>query len=148
MINVTVRTEINVPAVSAFAYVADFSNNAAWQSDIQSTDWTSPPPIQVGSTYDQITENRGIVTGYEITDIKPGHSVTTESRRGGTFPIRVTRTVVPLGESRPRITVDLVGRPQGFRHIIKPLLVKVVRDSIESDYRRLKRLLEKVDEED
>ena len=147
MINVTIRTEINVPAAEAFAYVADFSNNAAWQSGIQSTDWTSPAPIRVGSTYNQIAEYRETVTSYEITAIEPGHSITTESRSGATFPITVTRSVVPLGESRCRITADLVGQPGGFRRMVKPLLVRVVRRSIESDYRRLKRLLEEVDEE-
>jgi uncharacterized membrane protein len=142
VINVTIRTEINIPASAAFAYVADFSNNAAWQSGIESTEWTSPPPIRVGSTYDQVAEYKNTVTGYEITAIEPGRSITTESRKGATFPITVTRAVVPLGEARCRVTVDLVGYPRGFRRFAKPLVAKVVRDSIETDYRRLKRLLE------
>ena len=148
MINVTIRTEIDVPAADAFAYVEDFSNNAAWQSGIKSTVWTSPPPIQPGSTFDQTADYKDTVTSYEITAIEPGHAITTESRAGATFPIVVTRTVVPLSESRCRITVDLVGYPHGFRRLIKPLVVKAVRDSVEADYRRLKRLLEPVEEED
>jgi uncharacterized membrane protein len=142
VINVSIRIEINIPASAAYAYIADFSNNAAWQSGIKSTDWTSPPPIRVGSTYDQISEYKGIVTGYEITTIDPSRSITTESRDGATFPITVTRSVVPLGEARCRVTVDLAGYPRGFRRFAKPLVVKIVRDTIETDYRRLKRLLE------
>jgi hypothetical protein len=148
VINIVIRTEVDVPAAEAFSYVADFSNNAAWQSGITSTEWTSPPPIQVGSTFDQHAEYKGTVTTYEITGIDQGRSITTESRQGATFPIVVTRKVDPLGESRCRITVDLVGYPRGFRRLIKPLLVRMVRKSIEADYRRLKRLLEPDEEDD
>jgi uncharacterized membrane protein len=142
MINITVRTEIDVPAATAFAYVADFSNNAAWQSGVRSTQWTSTSPVRMGSTYNQQVEYRNITTSYEITAIEADRSITTESRDGATVATTVTRTVDPLGESRCRITVDLVGRPSGFRRFVKPILVRMVRDSIESDYRRLKRQLE------
>jgi hypothetical protein len=89
-----------------------------------------------------------MVTGYEITAIEPGHSVTTESRDGATFPVSVTRTVMPLSDTRCRITVDLIGHPRGFRRLLKPLVVKAVRDAIAADYRRLKRRLENADEDD
>ena len=148
MITVTIRTEIEVPAEEAFDYVADFSNNTVWQSGIQATNWTSPPPIRVGSTYDQELDYKNTVTSYEITAIESGQSITTESREGATFPVTVTRTVVPLSDIRCRITVDLVGYPRGFRRLVKPLVVKVVRDSIEADYRRLKRQLEASPEDD
>jgi uncharacterized membrane protein len=148
MITVTIRTEIEVPAEEAFDYVADFSHNAVWQSGIQSTTWTSPPPIRVGSTFDQQLDYRNTVTSYEVTAIESGHSITTESREGATFPVTVTRTVVPLSDTRCRITVDLVGYPRGFRRLVKPVVVKVVRDSIEADYRRLKRQLEAGQEDD
>lgn len=147
MIEMTIRTEIDVPAEEAFIYVTDFSNNAEWQSGIQSTDWTSPPPIRVGSTYEQLADYKDTLTGYEITAIEPGRSITTESREGATFPITVTRRVDSLGECRCRITVDLVGHPRGWRMLVKPLVVKMVRKSIEADYRRLKRMLEADPEE-
>lgn len=78
MINVTIRTEISIPASAAFAFVADFSHNAAWQSGIESTEWASPPPIRVGSTCDKVAEYTHTVTGYEITAIEPGRSITTK----------------------------------------------------------------------
>ena len=58
MINITISTEIDVPADEAFAFLADFSNNPAWQSGVDATEWTSTPPIRVGSTYDQTVEFR------------------------------------------------------------------------------------------
>lgn len=148
MINVTIRTEIDVPAAQAFAYVADFSNNEHWQTGIQSTSWTSAPPIRVGSTYDQRLDRKDTVTSYEITAIEPGKSITAESREGATFPVTVTRTVVPLSNTRCRIIVDVIGHPRGLRRLVKPLVARVVRDSIEADYSRLKRQLESADEGD
>ena len=148
MIKLTIRTEIEVPVDEAFAYVSDFSKNVDWQSGLQSTTWTSPPPLRVGSTYDQLADYKDTLTSYEITAVEPGRSITAESRQGATFPITVTRRVDPLSDSRCRITVDLVGHPQGWRRFAKPLVVKMVRKSIDADYRRLKRLLEPDPEED
>jgi uncharacterized membrane protein len=147
VINVTVRTEINVPVDEGFAYLSDFSRNVEWQSGIKATDWISSPPIRVGSTYRQVAEYKDMETIYEITAIEPGRSITTESREGATFPVTVTRTVDSLGDSRCRITVDLTGRPRGIRRVVKPYVERVVRKSIESDYRRLKRHLEPEPEE-
>ena len=148
MITITIKTEIDVPADEVFAFVADFSNNPAWQSGVETVDWTSPPPIQVGSTYDQTISFRNTVTGYQITAYEPGRSVTTVSGQGATIPTTVTRTVVPIGEDRCRVTVDLTAKPRLIRRLITPLLKKMIRDSVETDYRRLKRLLEEGEEDD
>lgn len=143
MITVTNRTEIAVAADVVFAYVSDFSNNATWQSGIASTTWTTPPPIRVGSTYDQVTDHKVATTIHEITAIDPGRSITTESRHGAAIPSTVTRTVESLGADRCRITVELTAYPRGLRRLTTPLLRRVVRKSVAADYRRLKRILEK-----
>ena len=148
MINITISTEIDAPAGKVFAHVADFSNNPAWQSGVGATEWTSPPPIRVGSTYDQTVEFRDIVTSYKITAFEPAALVTTESGKGATIPTTVTRSVKRLGENRCRVTVDLTAKPRLIRRLSKPLLVKMIRDSTEADYRRLKRQLEAGGQED
>lgn len=142
MFHVTVTIEINVAPAAAFSYIADVSNHPSWQSGIQSTEWTSSPPIRVGSTYDQKLGYRDMVAGYKITAIDPGRSMTIESQEGATIPTSVTRTVEPLGEARCRIRVDLVVQTRGLRRIARPLLVRMTRKSVEADYRRLQRLLE------
>jgi hypothetical protein len=147
VINVTVRTEIDVPADEAFAYVFDFSRNVEWQSGIALTEWTTDPPIRVGSTYRQVADYKDMETIYEVTGLDPGRSITTESRQGATFPVTVTRTVDTLGESRCRITVELVGDPRGFRRLVQPYVARVVHKSVSADYRRLKRHLESAAED-
>lgn len=147
MIRTTITLEVETPAERVYSYLSDFTNNPAWQSGVQSTEWTSAPPLRVGSSYVQTMEYKGIATSYTITAIDPGFSITSESEIGATIPTTVTRTVRSLNESRCQITVDLIGRPHGLRRFSKPLLARVVRKSVAADYRRLKRLLESVSEQ-
>jgi uncharacterized membrane protein len=139
---VTITTEIEAPAEVVYAYLADLSNNSSWQSGIASTNWTSRPPIRVGSTYDQRTEYKDMVIGYEVTAIDPGRSITVESRRGANVPTTVTRTVQELDESRCRVEVDLVGELRSWRQITTPMVTRAIRRAVGADYRQLKEQLE------
>ena len=147
MITTSTSIEINASAETVFSYVSDFTNNPEWQSGVESTMWTSPPPLRVGSTYDQTLEYKGTVISYTVTAFQEGRSITAESHPEATIPTTLTRTVHALNEDRCRITVELVGRPRGLRRITKPLLRRFMRKSIESDYRRLRELLEAKPEE-
>jgi hypothetical protein len=142
MIRVVVTSEVGVPAAAAWDYVADFSNNPEWQSGVELTSWTSPLPPRVGSTFDQMVEDQNKTTPYTITAIQPGRSITAESSREATIPTTVTRTVQPLNEGACRLRVDLIARPRGVRRLARPLLRRLIRSSVETDYQRLKELLE------
>ena len=143
---VTITTEIEAPAEVVYAYLADLSNNSTWQSGIASTNWTSRPPIRVGSTYDQRMDYKDMVIAYEVTAIDPGRSITVESRHGATVPTTVTRTVHNLGESLSRVEVELEGELRSWRQITKPMVTRTIRRSVGADYRRLKEQLEAGDE--
>ena len=142
MFKVTITTEIEAPAEVVYAYLSDLSNNSTWQSGIASTNWTSRPPIRVGSTYDQRMEYKDRVIGYQVTAIDPGRSITVESRSGANVPTTVTRTVQELDEARCRVEVDLVGELRSWRLITKPMVTRAIRRSVGADYRRLKEQLE------
>ena len=143
---VTVLTEMELPADTVFDYLADLSNNRYWQSGVDSSRWTSPPPLAVGSTCEQSLES-GAVVEYVVTDLAPAdRSLTITTQRGAVVPTTVTRTVEVLGESRCRIRMELIGHPRGWRLLTYPLLRWLVRQTIASDYRRLKRVLEAGDE--
>ena len=142
MIDITVTTEIAVTAEEAFDYLADVTNNPEWQSGVEKTEWTSTPPGQQGATYDQTISYRNIVTSYRVTVIDPGRSMTVESGKGATIPTTVTRTVRALSEGHCSVSVRLTGQLHGWRKLTKPVTRKAIRQSIELDYRRLKRHLE------
>lgn len=60
--------------------------------------WTTPPPIGVGSVYEQRAHflGRTVTNSFEVTGYEPGRSITIRST-GGSFPIAVRSSVEPLG---------------------------------------------------
>ena len=135
--------EIERPADEVFALLSDFSRNPEWQSGMVSCEWTSEPPIAVGSTYEQVAHfmTRDIKTSFEVTALEPGRSISIESRESS-FPIQVTRSVEPLSAERCRVTADVSGDPGRMTSILERLFGGRAQRSIQEDYQRLKALLE------
>ena len=142
MIEVTVKTEVDVPAEVAFAYLADVTNNPEWQHGVKSTGWTSSPPGEVGATYDQLLDYRNQVTTYRVTTLDPGKSITVATIGDATIPTTVTRSVEPGGEDTCTVSVTIVGHPRGLRSLARRAITKAVRRATEVDYTVLKRKLE------
>lgn len=134
--------EIECSAPDAFDVIADFTRNPEWQSGMQSAQWTSEPPLRIGSTYDQRARflGRDVITSFEVTAYEPGRSITIESR-ASSFPIRVTRAVEPIGPERCEVTAHVSGEPGGFFKVFGPLLDRMAARSVRSDYRRLQQML-------
>ncbi len=136
--------EIDRPADEVFAFLADMANNPRWQKGQRRCDWTSPPPLAVGSTYDQQARflGRTIASSFEVTELEPGRRLRIETV-GGTMPIDVTRTVEPLSDERSRVTARVRGSAPVPLRLLGPMLDRLVQRSVDADYRRLKALLER-----
>ena len=145
MIEVTVVTEIDVPAGVAFAYLADVTNNSEWQHGVKSTNWTSSSRGEVGATYDQMLDYRNQVTSYRVTALDPGRSISVETVGQATIPTTVTRAVEPRAEDSCTVRVTIVGHPRGLRRLARRAITKAVRRATEVDYTVLKRKLEQED---
>jgi hypothetical protein len=143
MIEVTSSIKIDRDAPSVFAYIADMSNNPAWQHGQQSCVWTSEPPHGLGSTYDQVAKFVGttITSSFEVTEFDDGHLIRITTS-GGTMPIDVTRTVTPIGADRCEIGAVVRGEPSGILAMLGPLMRRMVESSVRKDYRQLKDNLE------
>jgi uncharacterized membrane protein len=141
---VTVQVEVGRPAPEVFAFLEEVENNPRWLRGMESCTWTTPPPVRVGSRYEQRARFLGkqIRTSFEVTAHQPGALVTIRSREGSSFPITVTRQVEPLGERRSLVTETLESNPRGYYRMAEPLLRQLVQRRIRRDYRRLKALLE------
>lgn len=143
MIETSTSIEIDRPAADVFAFVSEFPNNPRWQRGQRECRWTSPPPLVVGSTYEQHARflGRDLVNAFRVVELEPGRLVRFTST-AGTFPLTITRTVEPLGDSRARFTERVAGDPHGVYRIAEPLLRRLVKRSIKRDFPRLKTLLE------
>lgn len=135
--------EIDRPSDEVFAVVSDFSRNPEWQGGMRSAQWTTEPPLRVGSTYEQVARflGRDVVTTFEVVGYEPARSVTIESRQSS-FPISVTRAVESLGPERSRVSAVITGQPGRFFRLFGPLLRMMAERSVRQDYQRLRRLLE------
>lgn len=132
------------PAEDVFAFVSDASNNPRWQGGMTSCEWTSPPPVQVGSTYEQKARfmGRDVNSTFVVTRLEPGRLIEIETVES-TFPIRVVRSVDPIDEASCRVSAVITGGPQrGLLRLAAPLVRNKAQNSVDADYDRLVQLLE------
>jgi hypothetical protein len=134
--------EINRPADEVFAFFADASNNPKWQEGMVSCEWTTPPPIGVGSVYEQHARfmGRDVRSVFRVTEFVPGQSIKIETVES-TFPITVHRRVESTGPDSCRIHAEIGGGPEGFLKLLTPLMSGKAQKSVDEDYDRLVDLL-------
>lgn len=143
MTDVSVSVVIDRPAEEVFAYLADMENNPKWQKGQQDCEWTSEPPLGLGSTYNQKAKFLGkeISSTFEVVEFEPGRKIRIKST-SGTMPIDVTREVGPLNGDRCEVSAHVRGNPPMVFRLLGPVLDRMVRKSVDGDYQRLKTLLE------
>lgn len=138
----SVERMIGRPAHEVFEFFADASNNPSWQKGMESCEWTTEPPIGVGSRYRQHARfaGRDVHSVFEVTGFEPGHLLRIETIES-TFPIQVTRTVEPDGDDRSIVRASITGGPKVPWPISLPARWMAQR-SVDADYDRLQALLE------
>ncbi|MEE8599640.1 SRPBCC family protein [Euzebya tangerina] len=142
MIEVTVTVDVDRPADEVFAFWSDWSNNPTWQSGMTSCTWTSEPPLQLGSTYDQQATmlGRPIVSSFEVVEYEPDRMVRIRTTQS-TLPLDITRRVEPLPDGGTRLHATIRGEPQGLQRLLNPVMQRLVDRNVRRDYARLRDLL-------
>lgn len=137
----TAERTVARPADEVFAYFADASNNPAWQRGMETCEWTTEPPIDVGSRYRQRARfaGRDVISVFEVTAYVPGRRIRIETIESS-FPIQVTRTVEPAGDDRCVVSATITGGPQ-LPWPISWLVRRMAQRSVDADYDRLLALL-------
>lgn len=132
------------PADEVFAFFSDASNNPKWQNGMISCEWTSHPPIRVGSTYEQKARfmGRDVLSTFAVTHFEPGRVIEIDTVES-TFPIRVVRRVDQIDATSCQVTADISGGPErGPMKWLEPLVARRAQASVDGDYDRLVTLLE------
>lgn len=140
----TATRRIARPADEVFTFFSDASNNPKWQDGMVSCEWTSEPPIGVGSAYQQEARfmGRAVTSSFVVTGFEPGRLIVIETTES-TFPIRVERSVDPLDESSCQVSALITGGPDsGILKLLTPLMRGRAQKSVDADYDRLVQLLE------
>ena len=126
--------------VSRFA--ADPDNAPLWYENIQSVEWRTPRPAQLGSRIDFVARflGRRLAYTYEIVELVPGRRLTMRTP-GPPFPMETTYTWEEENGST-RMVLRNRGTPRGFTIWLAPLMSFMVGRANRKDLALLKRLLE------
>jgi uncharacterized membrane protein len=143
-VDVLTAIEIARPCAQVAAYAADPSNAPEWYVSIKAVEWTTAPPLAVGSRLAFVAHflGRRLAYTYEIVDLEPGARLVMRTAEGP-FPMETTYTWEPLGEGRTRMTLCNRGNPSGFSKMVAPFMAMAMRKANRNDLARLKSLLER-----
>ena len=143
--NVDVVTEVVVarPVEVVSAYATDPSNAPDWYVNIDSVEWKTPPPLQVGSQVEFVARflGRTLRYTYEFAELVPGERVVMRTEQGP-FPMETTYTWEPMPGDQTRMTLRNRGRPGGFSKVMAPIMKSAMRRANRKDLARLKTILE------
>jgi uncharacterized protein YndB with AHSA1/START domain len=142
-VDVTVETIIERPVEEVSAYAADPTNAPTWYDNIDSVEWRTDPPVQVGSEMDFVARflGRRMAYTYRVTDFVPGERLVMSTERGP-FPMETTYTWNAV-EGGTRMTLRNTGLPSGFARLGAAVLEKAMRRTTTKDLARLKAILER-----
>ncbi len=144
-IDVDIETSIVIdrPPGEVAAYASDPSNAPEWYVNIHSVEWTTAPPLAVGSLVEFVARflGRTLRYTYEFVEVDPGRRVVMRTQQGP-FPMETTYTWDAEQGGSTRMTLRNRGAPAGFSKVIAPLMGPAMRRANRKDLARLKAILE------
>ena len=142
---VDVSTEITIdrPVAEVAEYATDPSNAPAWYSNIESVEWVTAPPVQVGSLVKFVARflGRRLAYTYEFVELVPGERLVMRTAQGP-FPMETTYTWATTSEGKTRMTLRNRGEPSGFSKMMAPFMSGAMRRANRKDLARLRSILE------
>ena len=142
MVDVVTEAVIDRPVAEVAAYAADPSNAPRWYVNIESVEWETPPPVEVGSRLRFVARflGRTLRYTYEIVELEPGRRLVMRNAEGP-FPMETSYLWEPAGAAT-RMTLRNRGEPAGFARWLAPFMAGAMRRANRKDLDRLKALLE------
>lgn len=143
--NVDVVTDIviNRPPAIVAEYAADPANAPAWYDNIDSVEWKTSPPLQVGSRVEFVARflGRTLRYTYEFVELLESRRLVMRTQQGP-FPMETTYTWEPESGDATRMTLRNRGEPAGFSKVMAPLMQPAMRRANRRDLAKLKAIIE------
>ena len=125
------------------AYATDPDNAPDWYVNIDSVEWRTEPPLQVGSRVAFVARflGRRLEYTYEIVTLDPGRRLVMRTAEGP-FPMETTYTWERHGDDGTTMTLRNRGEPAGFAKLGARAMGAAMRRANRKDLAKLKALLE------
>jgi len=145
-VDVTVARTIERPVDEVSAFAADPDNAPTWYRNIESVEWQTEPPLQVGSRLDFVAQlmGRTLAYTYAVVELVPGERLVMHTAEGP-FPMETTYTWEPAGPdgAYTRMTLHNRGEPSGFSKVTAPMTAWAMRKATTKDLAALAEHLER-----
>jgi len=143
-VDVISATVIDVPVDRVAGYAADPSNAPEWYVNIESVEWRTPPPVDVGSRVAFVARflGRRLAYTYEVVELVPGERLVMRTAEGP-FPMETTYTWQATDAGGTRMTLRNRGEPAGFSVVAAPFMAAAMRRANRKDLATLKAILER-----
>jgi len=145
MATIDVLTEIVIarPLDVVAAFAQNPGNAPTWYENIQSVEWETPPPINVGSKLAFVAHflGRRMAYTYEIVELIPNERLIMRTSEGP-FPMETTYTWEAISEGETKMSLRNRGNPSGFSVLALPFMRPAMRRANRKDLELLKHILE------
>ena len=133
---------INRPVEEVWAFMADPENDSQWVSGLVESTLTTEGPIGVGSRMRDVRRflGRQMESTLEITEWEPNKRASMKSL-SGPMKFQGTRTFESV-EGGTRVNESVEAEIGGFFRLAEPLVVRMGKRQIQTDYANLKDVLE------
>jgi uncharacterized membrane protein len=142
-VDVVTEVVIERPLEEVVAYAREPDNAPEWYVNIESVEWKTPPPLQVGSRVAFVAHflGRRLAYTYEIVELVSDARLVMRTSEGP-FPMETTYTWDATGASRTRMTPRNRGEPARFSKLVAPFMASAMRRANRKDLALLKSILE------
>ena len=141
MITVEHSVVINRPIEKVFEFMIDIENAPQWRQGLVEVKKLSDELV-VGARASEVLQflGRRMETTYEITEYEPNKKFGFKTT-SGPIPMEGGFNVEPA-EGGTKVSFKIQGEAGGFFRLAEPILARMVRRQVETDYANLKDLLE------
>ncbi len=143
-VDVTAEIEIACSVERVFEFAADPDNVPHWYVNIQSVNWKTSRPVQLGSQVEFVAQFMGktLQYTYEFVELEPNRRVVMKTA-SGPFPMETIYEFRSLDSGNAtNMSLRNRGQPSGFSKIMSPLMSIMMRRAMKKDLLKLKGLLE------
>ena len=143
MVDIETRVMINRPRAEVASYASNPDNAPEWYKNIQSVEWRTPRPLNVGSHIAFVARFMGRTLSYVYEVVELIHDRMLIMRTvDGPVPMETTYMSEDVTPAATRMTLRNRGEPTRFAALLAPFITSAMRSANQKDLKRIKLILE------